>query len=119
VSELPFTPPKLFTQSFEPIIRSDNQSEETVPSNEYYDSPTEMGFSSFDSFEQPEIEIPRRRSYTKTSNGSNVSGEIIQVSRAVPSFPSPFPVPIYYENNNIRQHCPQKKQLGFRKLVFF
>ncbi len=88
VSELPFTPPKLFTQSFEPIIRRNNQDEETVPSNEYYDSPTEMGFSSFDSFEQPEVEIPRRRSYTKTSsNGSNVSGEIIQVSLAVSSSP--------------------------------
>lgn len=70
LQELPFTPPMLFTEG--------GETEEKVPSNEYYDSPTEMAFSSFDSF-QPETDIPRRRSYTKTSsNGSSVSGEIIQ-----------------------------------------
>lgn len=72
--ELPFTPPTLFTQAFESL------KEEKGLANEYYDSPTEMESSSFDSFEQAKNEIPRRRSYTKSSkDGSLVSGEIIQV----------------------------------------
>lgn len=83
---LPFTPPEVFASS--PSLGEGV--EEKLPSNEYYDSPTEMNFSTFDSFEPlkmggeevDETKMPRRRSYTKTSsNGGSMSGEILQVSR--------------------------------------
>jgi hypothetical protein len=82
---LPFTRPTLLTTSYS----MGEGGEKDLPLNEYYDSPTEMNVSSFDSFEPlrmagdagDDAEMPRRRSYTRTSsNGSSLSGEILQVS---------------------------------------
>jgi hypothetical protein len=84
---LPFTPPTLSTSPFLHEGR-----DEKLPSNEYYGSPIEMNASSLDSFETSvtlgeagdEMDMPRRRSYTKTSSsGGSISGEILQVRKPI------------------------------------
>jgi hypothetical protein len=90
---LPFTPPTLSTTIF-PAPESSSQSPiSSSPgglNQSYYDSPIELDSSTFTPFSQvqnqPEAttilysessDLPRRRSYTKTTGESSMSGEII------------------------------------------